>query len=70
MLHFHKHILTDEQRRPVAVQVRYEDWLEIERLLEQVPQQMSGSRLMRHAGKLNLDQDPLAFQHEIRGEWP
>ena len=29
-----KKIVTDEESRPVAVQIDYEDWLEIERLLE------------------------------------
>lgn len=29
-----KKIVTDEDARPVAVQIDYEDWLEIERLLE------------------------------------
>ena len=29
-----KKIVTDEESRPVTVQIDYEDWLEIERLLE------------------------------------
>ena len=29
-----RRIVTDEEMRPVAVQIDYEDWLEIERLVE------------------------------------
>jgi hypothetical protein len=29
----HKRILTDDALQPVAIQIDYEDWLEIERLL-------------------------------------
>lgn len=33
MLSIHKKIVTDEAMRPVAVQIDYADWLEIERQL-------------------------------------
>lgn len=33
MLNSHKKIFTDETMRPLAVQIDYKDWLEIERLL-------------------------------------
>ena len=33
MFEIHKKIMTDENNRPVAVQIEYQDWLEIERQL-------------------------------------
>jgi hypothetical protein len=38
MLTIHKKILTDEAMRPLAVQIDYQDWLEIERRLTKAVQ--------------------------------
>ncbi len=63
-----KRILTDESMRPVAVQIAYRDWLEIERLLGLVRAGKSRD-LSRHAGRIPLPEDPAGFQERIRGEW-
>lgn len=74
-----KKIIADESMRPIAVQIDYADWLEVERLLGL---QDSGNRLAgpngvtrsaprqpsdpnRLAGTLTLRIDPVAYQ---RGE--
>ncbi len=64
-----KRILTDEDNRPVAVQIDYSDWLRIERLLEQAPEPPRVADLSRFHGILKLAEDPLAFQRRIRAEW-
>ena len=33
-MNIHKKIVTDEDHRPVAVQIDYDDWLRIERALD------------------------------------
>ncbi len=64
-----KQILTDEQGRPVAVQVDYASWLEIERLIE-----TTSSPTPRHAdlsrfhGVLQFEEDPLSYQRRTRGD--
>ena len=69
MIHIQKHFVTDEHNRPIAVQVRYEDWLEIEKLLDTQEEPGATTDIMRHAGVLTLTQDPLEYQQEVRGEW-
>ncbi len=67
-----KKILTDEAHRAVAVQIEYADWLEVERLLGQVPAATNGvpaTDLNRFSGVLSLREDPMAFQERMRGEW-
>jgi len=63
-----KMILTDESMRPVAVQISYRDWLEIERRLGLITTRKARD-LSRHAGKIPLPEDPDAFQERLRGEW-
>ena len=70
----HKNIVTDDAMRPIAVQIDYADWVEIEQSLklvesnptEKTPPVMDPSQF---AGVINLKEDPLAFQSRIRGEW-
>ena len=62
-----KKIVTDESNRPIAVQVAYEDWLEIERLLK--PPIPGAEPLQEYAGTIHLGEDPLQYQTRIRGEW-
>lgn len=63
-------ILTDENQRPIAVQVDYADWLEIERLLAangtKPPQE---TNLSNWRGAVKLGEDPLAYQKRMRDEW-
>ena len=62
-----KKIVTDESNRPIAVQIAYEDWLEIERLL--ILPTGNTRPLQEHAGTIHLGEDPLQYQTRIRGEW-
>jgi hypothetical protein len=64
-----KKIVTDEEHRPVAVLVEYDDWLEIERLLELREDELLVD-LSPFVGTLKLSEDPLAYQRRIREEWP
>jgi hypothetical protein len=67
---FSKKIVTDESNRPVAVQIDYQDWLEIERILEDNPAPAKVTDLSRYHGILkDLAEDPLEFQRRIRAEW-
>lgn len=70
----HKTIVTDEAMRPIAVQIDYADWLQIEQTLELAGSKPSEepSPVMtpsQFAGTITLKEDPLAFQSRIRGEW-
>jgi hypothetical protein len=64
-----KNIVTDEAMRPIAVQIDYADWIEIERslgLVDESPRMIDPSQF---AGTISLTEDPLTFQTRIRGEW-
>jgi len=68
-----KRIVTDEDSRPIAVQIDYEDWLEIERLLEsRETEEAEESRyqelLERTSGSWKSG-DGLEYQIRIREEW-
>ncbi len=64
-----KKIVTDESMRPIAVQIAYPDWLEIERRLNLTSSEAMCTDLSNHEGVLSLTEDPMAFQNIIRGEW-
>jgi hypothetical protein len=63
-----KKIIADEQKRPVAVQIDYEDWQEIERELGVMA---TGKQvdLSRYSGKIRIVEDPLKYQQRVRAEW-
>ena len=63
-----KKIVHDEHMRPVAVQINYEDWLKIEKILEnrKEPKTMN---INKHAGVIRLSEDPVSFQRRMREEW-
>lgn len=71
-----KKIVTDENSRPVAVQIDYEDWLEIERLLEEM-RKAEESETGKSRFKELLEKtrgtwkrgDGLEYQVRIRQEW-
>ena len=65
-----KKVLTDQLNRPVAVQIDYADWLEIESLLD-IRGEVSPKTvdLSRYVGVISLGEDPLEYQTRIRGEW-
>jgi hypothetical protein len=64
-----KKILTDETKRPVAVQIDYSDWLEIERSLDLRDVETRNTDLSAYAGVITLKEDPLQYQSRIRQEW-
>ena len=64
-----KRIVTDEARRPVAVQIDYSDWLEIERSLNLEATETSRVDLSPYAGVIRLTEEPLKYQARIRQEW-
>lgn len=65
-----KKIVMDEARNPVAVQIDYEDWLEIERMLGLRGKEKKSTDLSRYSGVIKLTEDPLEYQERIRSEWP
>lgn len=70
MQEIHKQILTDEAGRPIAIQIAYHDWLEIEHQLGILPRNAPPvTDLMAFSGKLNGGEEPLTYQHRIREEW-
>jgi len=71
MIVVHKKIVTDENQQPVAVQIDYADWLEIERLLDIQKPEPRRVDLSKYAGTLRPDLygDPVEYQRRIREEW-
>ena len=61
-------IVTDEAKRPVAVQIPYKDWLEIERRLG-LAGHGTVRDLSRHVGRLILSEDAIGYQEKMRDEW-
>lgn len=66
MAPIHKNILVDETQRPIAVQVDYDDWLEIERQLRINDQAAVETDLSEFAGVIALSEDPLEYQRKMR----
>jgi len=64
-----KKILTDGAERPIAVQIEYTDWLEIERSLNLLGEDTSNTDLSSYEGVITLTEDPLGYQSRIRQEW-
>jgi len=69
MLIIKKKLVTDENMRPVAVQIEYADWLEIQRLLGIQTGEPKTTTLSRHSGTVTLTEDPLDYQERVRREW-
>lgn len=64
-----KKIVTDEANRPVAVQIPYDTWIEIERRLGLNESSDETSDLRRFAGVLGRRLDPMDYQRLVRSEW-
>ena len=69
MRHIHKTLVVDESNHPIAVQIGYDDWLEIESALEVESEKKSTASLQYLSGTLVFPEDPLAYQLRVRGEW-
>lgn len=61
-------IVTDDSMQPVAVLIDYEDWQKIEQILE-ATQSQSEFGLNRYAGVIQLTEDLLNYQQNVRDEW-
>lgn len=70
-----KKIVTDEHGKPLAVQIDYADWLEIERQLEASqerevsPEEDAFERGLEETRGLWKEGDGLEFQRRLRAEW-
>ena len=64
-----KKILRDESERPIAVQIDYSDWLEIEGRLNLRSEEARSTDLSKYAGVITLTEEPLGYQSRIRQEW-
>ncbi len=69
MRQIRKKILTDNAERPIAVQIEYADWLEIERSLNLQSIEPANKDLSTYEGVITLTEDPLGYQSRIRQEW-
>lgn len=69
MFEIQKRIVTDENLRPIAVQIDYADWVRIEKLLDERCGAKPETDLSRHVGKLKWPVDGLEYQRQVRGEW-
>ena len=74
-MNIHKKIVTDEDHRPVAVQIDYDDWLRIERALDLESdspakgEKSSLAELADAAAPHWEGGDGLEYQRRIRAEW-
>ena len=65
-----KKILVDEQNKPVAVHIDYEDWLLIEELAEEATRKKPElTDLSQFRGIFKQIIDPVEYQRGIRDEW-
>lgn len=69
-----KKLVTNEQHQPIAVQIDYEDWLEIEHRLglgsetDQAPPH-DFDRLLAETSGIWSEGDGLEYQRRLREEW-
>lgn len=64
-----KRLVTDENHRPVAVQIDYNDWLKIAQQLDIKESQDKPVDLSCYEGTLKLKESPLDYQARCRREW-
>lgn len=69
MHEIHPKILTDENMRPVAVQIDYDDWLAIEQQLDIQRERGAPTDLADFSGVLQWPEDAVAYQRRVREEW-
>jgi hypothetical protein len=70
MFEIRKKLVTDENLRPVAVQIDYADWLRIERALSVEANCVAAIDLAPYSGAVKLTEEPLHYQRRARSEWP
>ena len=64
----HPKIVTDENMHPIAVQIDYLDWIEIQKILQH-KKPNTKNKLEKYANTIQLSEDPLLYQKRIRKEW-
>lgn len=70
MLNIPKKIVTDESNHPVAVQIGYEDWCRIEKLLENGEgRQAESGDISGLIGSIRWGEDAVQYQRRVREEW-
>lgn len=72
MRNFRKEVITNDPMRPLAVQMDYADWVEIERQLSESESPVQGTRLIDlspFSGTLRWGEDGVAYQRRLREEW-
>ena len=70
MFEIHKRLVTDENMRPIAVQIDYADWLKIEKAIGMQSPALKTVDLSRYSGVLELTEEPIGYQDRVRSEWP
>ncbi len=65
----HKKIVLNENNNPVEVIIKYDEWKEIEQILESTKKSMVRERLKDYIGILHIEEEPLEYQRRIRSEW-
>jgi hypothetical protein len=63
-----KSVVYDDAMHPVAVQIAYADWLEVEKRLG-IDEAPPGTDLNQFGGTISLAEDPLEYQRRVRREW-
>lgn len=69
MIVVRKKLVTNEDHQPVAVQIDYDDWLEIEKLLGLHTDKRLLTDLSEFHGVITMTEDALEYQRRIRAEW-
>jgi hypothetical protein len=71
-----KQIVMDEAMKPVAVIINYQDWQQIEAVLQKYGQEQNAANsldvstaLASYAGTITLTVDPLEYQQQERNAW-
>lgn len=65
-----KRIVTDENNQPVAVQIDYADWLELEKIItSRKAWPASAGDLNSLRGTLKFSGDAVELQRQWRSEW-
>jgi len=71
-----KQIVMDEAMKPVAVIINYQDWQQIEAVLQRYWQEENAANstnvstaLASYAGSITLTVDPLEYQQQERNAW-
>ena len=70
MFEIHKRLVTDENMKPIAVQIDYADWLKIEKAMGMESPALKTVDLARYSGVLELTEEPIGYQDRLRSEWP